>query len=211
MKMLLMLLLAAMPAAEVPTYDTAYQLWRESQQLRAQDDERGMKRVLREAADLLAEQLEAQPDDVEALALYGATIGDQITGMFSGMRLGPRADRALERARELGPDNPRVALIRGISAFHKPSTFGGGLDVAEAELTRAIALFEAQGPDPGWPDWGLVDALGWLALTIVGREDGDLARARGYLDRALALAPGDRWLLDYVRPTLDAAVAAAGD
>ena len=92
--------------------------------------------VLKQGESVVKDLIEKEPDNAEAHALLGSIYGTRITSAFKGMRLGPKAGKALERAAELAPDNPRVVLQQGISAFYTPKTFGGGMKKAEEESEK---------------------------------------------------------------------------
>ena len=181
-------------------YDAAYVCWRLSHQAARTDTDR-QKELLKEAESYLDEYLESRPDDAEALALRGSAIGGRITGWLSGMFLGPRAGKNLKRAEKTAPDNPRVALLLGVSQRFTPETFGGGLERAEETLRRAVGLFEKQ-QDVGrtYPEWGQVDALAWLGIVLA--REGNKEEARALYDRALGLEPDYEWIREYLIPNL---------
>ena len=154
------------------------------------------------------ERLEAlvvdDPEYAEAHALLGSLYGLQIGRDASrGVVLGVRASGALDRAEAAAPDNPRVALLQGISAFHKPARFGGGLDRAERMLRRSLDLFSREPLDKPWPNWGRFDAHVWLGQTLARQNDRSGARAE--YDAALALAPDSGWVKFVLLPALNGA------
>ena len=55
--------------------------------------------LTREGQEQLEQVLARNPDDAEAQALYATVNGWLITGMWSGMRRGPRADKAHKKKR----------------------------------------------------------------------------------------------------------------
>ena len=164
-----------------------------------------------EQADLVddaVERLEAlvndDPEYTEAHALLGSLYGLQIARDASrGVVLGVRASGALDRAEAAAPDNPRVALLQGISAFHKPARFGGGLDRAERLLRRSLELFSREPLDKPWPNWGRFDAHVWLGQTLARQNDP--SRARAEYDVALSLAPDSGWVKFVLLPALNGA------
>ena len=163
----------------------------------------------REQTDLLddaVERLEALVDDgpeyAEAQALLGSLYGLQIGRDPSrGIVLGVRASGALDRAEAAAPDNPRVALLQGISAFNTPARFGGGLDRAERLLRRSLDLYSREPVDIPWPNWGRFDAHVWLGQTLARRNDPSGARAE--YDAALSLAPDSGWVKFVLLPALN--------
>ena len=107
---------------------------------------------------------------------------------LSGMTLGPKSSGLVDRAMELDPKNPRVWLIRGMSAMFTPKMFGGGTDKAERDLRKAIELFDAERPVAPAPSWGRADAYVWLGQALQKDEKHDEARAA--YQKALAIQPG---------------------
>ena len=158
--------------------------------------------------DDAVERLEAlvndDPEYAEAHALLGSLYGLQIGRDASrGVVLGVRASGAHDRAEAAAPDNPRVALLQGISAFHKPARFGGGLARAERMLRRSLDLFSREPVDKPWPNWGRFDAHVWLGQTLARRNDPSGARAQ--YDAALSLAPDSGWVKFELLPAVNGA------
>jgi len=93
----------------------------------------------------------------------------------------PRAERALQRALELQPDQPFVLNYLGYSWVDQ----GLNLDDAKAMLHKAVELR----PDDGF----IVDSLGWAYYRLEQYE-----KAVTYLERAVALEPGDPVINDHL-------------
>lgn len=145
-----------------------------------------------EAADDALERSASRLPLPETFAVRSAVVGQMIgSNPLTGMRLGPRANGLMDRARDLGPGNPRVWLLAGISAIFTPAMFGGGLDKAERQLRRAIGLFETDQPTPPGPSWGRAEAYVWLGQVMEKRRRIDDARAA--YARAIALDPEFEW------------------
>jgi hypothetical protein len=117
------------------------------------------------------------------------------------MRLGPRAFRQRDSAVALAPEDPRVALLNGITRLNAPRAFGGGPSRGEPELRRAITLFARDTSRSPRPVWGAVDAHIWRAIALHRAER--VVEARAELERALALAPGHAWVAGTLLPALD--------
>ncbi|MCK5066955.1 MAG: hypothetical protein KAR16_05935 [Bacteroidales bacterium] len=61
----------------------------------------------------------------------------------------------LDRAKELGPENPRAAFLDGMMAMNLPDYMGGGPAAAKPIFLDAEKKFnEFQNNDPLWPSWG---------------------------------------------------------
>lgn len=140
----------------------------------------------------------------ETHALLSSVMGQQITDEASAMSLGMQSAGELARARQLGPDNPRVWMIDGISAMFTPAQYGGGNEIAERKLRRAVELFE-QGTNPAAPAprWGRAESHAWLGYLL--QRTGRAADARASFQRALVLEPGNVWVRDVLLPSLDRA------
>ncbi len=161
------------------------------------------KGYLKDAEEQLERDLKQNPNDAEAQALYGTVNGWLVTGMWSGLRRGPRADKAYKKARELAPENPRVAMHQGVSRLFRPEMFGGGLDKAEAELTEALELFEKEPAEKEWPNGGHAENFGWMGQVMFRK--GEMDKARAYYEQALELEPDYHWVLEVLIPELEAA------
>ena len=172
-------------------YLLAYVIWRLSQHL-PENEKKEKKRLLKQAEKELKLVLDANPDDAEAYALRGTVIGDRIGGALSGMLLGPKASKSLERAYELAPENPRVALQRGVGFYFTPKTFGGGIEKAQQELTRAQELYVEEPAEQPWPNWGKVDVFAWLGLILV--DSGMIDEAKAMYEEGLRLEPDHAWI-----------------
>ena len=182
-------------------YNLAYLDWRTSQLL-PHKSKKEKRELLKRAEEQLDQLLETESANAEAHALRGSVIGEQISGMWSGMRLGKKSTKSLNRALELGPDNPRIALQRGISFFFTPKSFGGGKPKAEKELRRALELFAREPSGKPWPNWGQVDVMAWLGQTLAKLDKPEEARAS--YEAALKLEPNHTWVRDQLLPVLDA-------
>lgn len=182
-------------------YDLAYALHRRASGLIVEDSGRAARPLLEEAVRMSqrAHELGAGPT---ALALEGAVTG-QLAGVGGGlapMRFGPRAFRLLDQALTEAPNDPRVALLNGITRFNAPRLFGGGPAKGEEELRRAVRLFDADRSVSPQPVWGRPDAHLWLgiALKALNRP----ADARAEYERVLVLSPGHKWVTDQLLPEL---------
>lgn len=162
-------------------------------------DPESARTLLEEAESLLEKSIEIEPM-AESHALLASSLGMRIDGPMSAMRLGMRSGTELGKATALGPDNPRVRLLEGISAFHSPAMFGGGHDVALEHFLAAIALFADDAPEPPLPAWGHAEAHAWLGRTYEALARVD--EARDAYERALELEPGYAWVREVLLPGL---------
>jgi len=148
---------------------------------------------LADAETQLNQAVKADPQFGEAYGLLGQVYGMQIAKNTDlGATLGPSTAEAIERAFELAPNSPRVAIIRAQGLLHTPAEYGGDPKLAEAELRRAIQLFEKEPASAAWPNWGRFDAHAWLGQALAARGDTDGARAE--YKAALEVSPGNGWV-----------------
>lgn len=76
---------------------------------------------------------------------------------------GQQAGAALETARKLNPNNPRVYYMLGMSVFGTPEQFGGGKAKAKPIFEEAVKNFDAFKPEsPLSPNWGRQQAVDML-------------------------------------------------
>lgn len=103
-------------------------------------------------------------------------------------------------AKKNDPANPRYYLVNGISKYYTPESFGGGVDKAVPDLEKSSELFKTRvEPSELYPDWGYDMALGYLALCMLKRnEEGDMDKAKEYIDKALEINPESGFIKGYV-------------
>ena len=188
-------------------YTLAYVNWQLAHLMEEeQEAEAERLQLLQEAQQQLDLLVEQEPGNAEAFALLGSVIGEQIgSSSWKGMKLGPKSGSALKKAASLAPDNPRVALQRGIGHLFTPRLFGGGLTKAERELLRSAELFAAQPAGSPWPNWGQVDVHIWLGQLYAKKRN--YASARAQYERVLAVEPEHHWVRDVLLPELEAKAA----
>ncbi|MDP4263995.1 MAG: hypothetical protein Q8941_15815 [Bacteroidota bacterium] len=80
------------------------------------------------------------------------------------MTYGPAASQALETARKLNPENPRVYLQEGLDKYTTPEQYGGNKEEGKKILEEAIKKYEAFKPESSiHPNWGLNLAKRFIA------------------------------------------------
>ena len=95
----------------------------------------------------------------ETFALLASVSGLMIAvDQSRAMELGQQIGELQGRAMQLGPRNPRVALILGEGLANTPEEWGGGVEKARQMLARAVALFASDAPPPLAPRWGREEA-----------------------------------------------------
>lgn len=183
-------------------YYRGYAVFREAGYLLGTSRIREFGPVLDAATADLERSLKRAPS-ADGWALLSALQGQRLTASGStltAIRLGPAVLRAVGRAEEAGPQNPRVWLIKGINAFNAPGAFGGGMDKAESHLRRALALFGTDRPASPLPAWGLADAWIWLGRSL--QAQGKRAEARAAYTAAAQLQPRNTWVTEILIPSL---------
>lgn len=195
--------LADEPDDAVASHYRGFVLYRKASILAANKGDRATTRRLFQEAERTLERSDASLHWPETRALRSAVVGQLIglSGTMGSVRLGPRAARLLDEAEAMGPENPRVWMLRGISALFKPRLFGGGLGRAERDLQHALTLFARDVPTPPSPWWGHAETYGWLGQVYA--RQGKVEQARDAYARALALEPVNAWVRDYLVPALD--------
>lgn len=103
-------------------------------------------------------------------------------------------------AQKLEPGNPRYVLVNAIAHFYTPEAFGGGVKIAIPEFEKSIELFKKRKEKKEiYPDWGYDMALGYIAMSLIKRDDdGDMAKAKSYIDEAVKHNPKSGFINEYV-------------
>lgn len=186
--------LAAFPNNPLLLHYAGYALYREGTlSVRDRSTRAAAGAMFDSSAVLLARSAEELPlAETYALesAVYGQMIGASSNPLI-GMTLGPKAGDALDRAMQLGPRNPRVWLMRGISAMFTPSEYGGGLDKAESYLSQALKFYATDTPKPPLPAWGHAEAYLWLGQVYL--KEGKRDAAHDAFVSAAKLEPDNAW------------------
>ncbi|WP_299795077.1 tetratricopeptide repeat protein [uncultured Shewanella sp.] len=147
------------------------------------------QRTLAKSALSTAQSTLEELDDSEALALLASVYGMQIgIDNIRGASLGPKQSQALTQAEALSPSNPRVALVKAISAFNTPVAFGGSMKNAIELSSRAIALY---GEPCHEVCWGHAEAYTWRGLAK--QNSGDTQGALADWQSAIKIQPDYSW------------------
>ena len=158
------------------------------------DDKKQASLHLKSAVEHLRETLRLDPRSAEAHALLPNAYGRQIAlNPVKWILLGRRTGRALEKAREIAPDNPRVVLCAALSDFNTPPVLGGSKERGMQGFRRATELFAREMPaDPIQPEWGHSQAYAWLGIAHADRGEKEPARAA--FEMALEINPEFGWV-----------------
>ena len=80
------------------------------------------------------------------------------------MTEGPKASEALEKAKTLNPDNPRVYILEAQDKFYTPEQFGGSKEEAKKLFEKANDIFKVSKPGSTIePQWGRAQVAYFLA------------------------------------------------
>lgn len=80
------------------------------------------------------------------------------------MTYGPAAAEALEKAKALNPENPRVYLLEGIDKFYTPEQFGGSKEEGKKLFQISKEKFLVAKPASSIaPSWGLPQVMYFLS------------------------------------------------
>jgi hypothetical protein len=101
-----------------------------------------------------AEALQQQHSEIHVVKKMIATLRMMADPMSRYMQYGPIAAQALQTAKKLNPENPRVYLLEGQDKFFTPEQFGGSKTEAARLFEEALKKYEAFKPatalDPSW-------------------------------------------------------------
>ncbi len=209
---------AAEPTVTAFDYWTALAAWRAVPML---DDDKATKeqakKLCKDAIDRCTRVLKAEPKHADALALKAGLQGLWLSfDPGSMMTLGMEMEQGMAKARDLAPDNGRVAFLDGLNTLHKPAFVGGGADKARVKFDEAITMFEKAAPavtaaattragDPNAFDWGRDDAYVWAGRSAM--KEKKYAEAKAYYERALATNPANGWVRTQLLPQAEKQLA----
>ncbi|MFL5810822.1 MAG: hypothetical protein ACJ749_14975 [Flavisolibacter sp.] len=101
-----------------------------------------------------AEELSKNNSEIYIVKKMIANLRMAPAEMARYMKYGPEGAEALETARQLNPENPRVYLLQAQDKLYTPAEFGGSKEEAKKLFEQAITKFDAFKPatdiDPRW-------------------------------------------------------------
>lgn len=184
-------------------YYLGYVAYRRAVVLRQVDKDRAVA-YLDTAVSRLEEAISRDKTFAEAYALLSSCYGLKISfSPIKGIYLGPRSNAALQKAKELAPMNPRVALVSAISTYNTPDLFGGIKTKGLEELKRGVELFDQWTTvDSLQPDWGKDEVWVWIGIAHMDRTE--TIQAKRAFDKALEINPDNGWVKHVLLPKLAA-------
>ena len=103
-----------------------------------------------------AEELEKNNADIFCLKKMFNTGKMMADPMNRFMTFGAAAAEALEAAKSIDPENPRIYLLEGIDKYYTPEQWGGSKTEAKKLFVEAKKKFETSKPASSiHPSWGL--------------------------------------------------------
>jgi tetratricopeptide (TPR) repeat protein len=148
----------------------------------------------------LEKAIDKESGFAEAHALLSSCCGIKISfAPFKAIVLGPRSGREMQKAKDLSPGNPRVALLEAIGTYNTPGLFGGGKEKGFEALKKAAQFFERwTRVDSLQPDWGAAEVYAWIGIAYVDRHETILARKA--FESALRIDPDYGWVKHELLP-----------
>ncbi len=190
--------LTAFPNDALLLHYKGYALHRESSLLEGLGQRDELGDIFEEAEKVLEASLKVSPLP-ETHAMLSSIHGRQIALQpWKAMLLGPRSGSDMTAAIELGPDNPRVWLLRGIGAFFTPQMFGGGEANTEKYLKKAEQSFADDRPIAPAPSWGRAEVYAWLGQLY--KKQNKNAEAVAAYNKALEINPEMIWVKHVLLP-----------
>lgn len=152
----------------------------------------GQKSIASDALSAASHTLESlieRQADVEYLSLLVSVYGMQIAlDSSKGATLGLKSSNAIKRAEALDAHNPRLILVKAISAFSTPIIFGGSMQNALTYSNKAISAFNNPCNEICW---GEAEAYTWRGLAK--QALGDTQGATQDWLHALQIQPDYGW------------------
>lgn len=161
-----------------------------------------IKKYNESALDMINKSIEINPDFCDS---YVAMMNLQFNRwMYEQDKMNDiiaATNEADAKAKKLDPDNPRYHLTLGISSYYTPEMFGGGVDKAFESLNKALELFpKRKEKEEYYPDWGKDMTYGFIVMCYIKRDkDGDIVKAKEYLDKGIEANPESGFLKGYVQ------------
>lgn len=102
-----------------------------------------------------AEAMQKDNSEIYVVKKMIATLRMMADPQSRYMTYGPQAQEALETAKKLNPENPRVYMLEGQDKFYTPEQFGGSKTEAKKLFETAMQKFDAFKPVNNLqPVWG---------------------------------------------------------
>jgi len=101
-----------------------------------------------------AEALQKDNSEIYTLRKMISSLRMMVDPMNRYMTYGPKAQEALDVAKKLNPENPRIYLLEGQDKYFTPEQFGGSKTEAKRLFEEALKKYDSFKPatelDPNW-------------------------------------------------------------
>ncbi len=193
--------------AHLAWYYIAFGKWQAVlRQTQIQPGDSAAIQLLTDAIKSLEKSTALKTDFVEAYALG-------LNGYFALYYLQPqqrmalmeKAEKWLQKAKSLDPENPLLVLTEAQNVYYTPEQFGGSKERGIDLYWQAIELFKQQyhNSETTFPKWGLEMAFAWLGNAYFNLDDPDLFKAKEAFLHSLELRPDFVWVKDNMLPAVD--------
>ncbi len=133
-------------------YAALANVWRGFNDAKSDYDEVGDK------ADALiakAEAIDSKNSEIAVVKSMAATMHMMVDPMSRWQKYGMMQREALEMAKQLDVNNPRIYYLEGQTTFNMPEQFGGGKENAKPLFEKSVELFKTFKPVSNlYPKWG---------------------------------------------------------
>jgi hypothetical protein len=166
------------------------------------EDKDGTKKYTEAGFETLDKVIEKNPNFSDAYVLQLAlTFNRWIYEQDKMMDIVAASEQAEQMSKSTDPSNPRYFLVKGISLYWTPAAFGGGEEKALEQFTKSEEYYKIRKEvNETYPDWGQDQLYGYTALALMKRnKDGDMAKAKEYIDMGLAIDPESAFLTGFVQ------------
>jgi hypothetical protein len=130
------------------------------------NDQKADKDKLAERSKTMIAKAQDLDNNAELFVLANMVATQQMTvdPQNRWMTYGAEAGKALEYAKKIDPNNPRIYYLEAMSLFNTPAAFGGGKEKAKPVFQKSVDLFKTFKPaTPLSPKWGQKQAEDMLA------------------------------------------------
>lgn len=141
-----------------------------------QRDKAAVQQAIDSGIENIRTSIDLNPSFADAHAVLSELYGKKIAygGLFTGMRIGPKAEAEIQKALDSDANDPRIYIVMGRRQLYAPRMFGGDIHKAIESFRKATTV------DPRC-DEGFV----WLAIAY--SKQGDSSAGKAAIDEALRL------------------------
>ena len=163
----------------------------------ADKDEEAFDQYIDTTIDLLEKLEERKATKAEALALKAAVYGLIMAySPWKGMYYGFKTSNAIEKAMELGPDNPVVLCMKANNLYYTPENYGGDKQAAVQRFQQSIEQFESTNTEN--ENWLYLYALVHLGQSY--KAVGNIEAAISTYERILEITPDFQYVSQVLLP-----------